>query len=90
MGTLTVLEVAQLLKIGENRVRELANAGELPAFRVGRSWGFIESQMMEWLEQLVAEQTAQRQNRPAEQPATLLKRSRGRQRKPLPSLDFVA
>lgn len=86
MATLTVLEVAHLLKVGENRVREMAASGELPAFRLGRAWGFIEAQVLEWLEQQVATQTAERQRRIAEPTAPPIPRSRGRRRRSLPAL----
>lgn len=90
MATLTVLEVAALLKVGENRVRDMAASGELPAFRFGRAWGFIESEILNWLAQRVAEQTAERQLRIAESVVQPLKRRRGRQRKQLPPIDLIA
>jgi len=40
MQILVVKEVAELLKVSAQTVYKLANAGEIPAFRVGGCWRF--------------------------------------------------
>ena len=40
MDTLSVEEVASLLRLNKKRVQTLARAGKLPASRVGRKWLF--------------------------------------------------
>lgn len=37
-AVLTPREVMEILNIGQNSVYHLLNSGQLPAFRVGRSW----------------------------------------------------
>lgn len=40
MKIVTAKEVAQLLKLTESTIYNLAAAGKLPGFRVGNSWRF--------------------------------------------------
>lgn len=45
LETLTVAEVATLLKLSEATIKNLAAKGELPGIKVGRSWRFRPSDL---------------------------------------------
>ena len=47
----TVKEVATLLKVGEKTVYSMAQAGELPAFKVRGQWRFARKDIDTWIEQ---------------------------------------
>jgi len=44
-----VQEVAQYLRVCETTVYKLAQAGEIPAAKVGRSWRFSRELIEKWL-----------------------------------------
>ena len=44
-------EVAALLKVGEKTVYSMAQAGELPAFKVRGQWRFSRKDIDAWIEQ---------------------------------------
>ena len=46
---LTASEVAEILYIGKNAIYDLLNSGELPAFRIGRSWKIPRSGLEEYI-----------------------------------------
>ena len=46
---LTIREVAALLKVHPNTVRNLIKAGTIPAARVGRQWRFVEAELVAWI-----------------------------------------
>jgi excisionase family DNA binding protein len=46
---LTAAEAAQLLRVGEGTVRELAARGDLPGRKLGRQWRFSRLALLEWL-----------------------------------------
>jgi excisionase family DNA binding protein len=46
---LTLAETAQLLRVSEDAVRELASQGDLPGRKVGRRWRFSRQAVIEWL-----------------------------------------
>lgn len=46
---LTIREVAELLKLADKTVYAMANAGELPAFRVRGQWRILQSDFDRWL-----------------------------------------
>ena len=46
---LTASEVAEILYIGKNAIYDLLNSGELPAFRIGRSWKIPRSGLEEYV-----------------------------------------
>ncbi len=46
---MTVQEVAQYLRLAEATVYKLAQAGEIPAVKVGRAWRFKRQLIDEWL-----------------------------------------
>lgn len=45
----TVNEIAEILKLGKSTVREMAETGYLPMFKIGRSWRIRESVLKDWL-----------------------------------------
>ncbi|WOI12642.1 helix-turn-helix domain-containing protein [Thalassospira lucentensis] len=47
---MTVKEVAEYLKINEKTAYRLAAEGKLPGFKVGGSWRFRQSDLVEWIE----------------------------------------
>lgn len=48
---LKLKDVAALLKVGEKTVYSMAQAGELPAFKVRGQWRFSRKDIDEWIEQ---------------------------------------
>lgn len=47
---LKIRDVAALLKVGEKTVYSMAQAGELPAFKVRGQWRFSQKDMDEWID----------------------------------------
>ncbi len=47
---LTVREVAEYLKVNDRTVYRLAAAGTIPAFKVGSSWRFKQSEIEKWIQ----------------------------------------
>ncbi len=47
---LTIKEVAKILKLADKTVYAMANAGEIPAFRVRGQWRILGSDFERWLE----------------------------------------
>lgn len=50
---LNIKQLAERLQLSERTVYRLANAGDLPGFRVGKAWRFPSSQVDEWMAQEV-------------------------------------
>ena len=50
-GVMTVTEVAHYLKISVSKVYRMANEGQIPAFRVGKSWRFKQDMIDAWIQQ---------------------------------------
>ena len=48
---LKLKDVAALLKVGEKTVYSIAQAGELPAFKVRGQWRFSRKDIDAWIEQ---------------------------------------
>jgi excisionase family DNA binding protein len=46
---LTIKEVAEYLKVNERTIYRLAASGEIPAFKVGNSWRFKQSELESWI-----------------------------------------
>ena len=46
---LTLTEVAAFLKVPKSTVYKLAQQGQVPAFKVGKHWRFLGSDMETWL-----------------------------------------
>lgn len=47
---LKLKELAALLKVGEKTVYSMAQAGELPGFKIRGQWRFSRKDMDEWIE----------------------------------------
>ncbi len=61
MQTFDLDECAQFLKISSPAVFEMAMRGELPGARIGRSWVFLEADLVEYVRIQVRSQRRQRQ-----------------------------
>lgn len=46
---MTVREVSEFLRVGENTVYRLAHEGKLPGRKVGGKWRFMKGVLLEWL-----------------------------------------
>jgi excisionase family DNA binding protein len=46
---LTAEQLAELLQVDEQTVRDLARRGELPGRKLGREWRFSRAAVLEWL-----------------------------------------
>ena len=46
---MTAGEVADLLRMPQSTVYELARRGRMPAHRIGRRWRFVRREIEEWL-----------------------------------------
>lgn len=55
---LTIVEVAQLLKVAEKTVYTMAQKGELPAFKVRGQWRFKRDDLDTWIERQKVEAQA--------------------------------
>ena len=51
---LTTQEVAQYLRLAEATIYKLAQAGEIPAVKVGRTWRFKKELIDEWFRKSAA------------------------------------
>ena len=49
---LTVMDVAQFLRVPKSTVYKLARVGELPASKIGKHWRFLRRDIHEWLRRL--------------------------------------
>lgn len=54
---LTLKDVAEHLKVTEKTIYRLLNEDKIPAFKVGGSWRFKKSQIDEWIESKLNEQS---------------------------------
>jgi excisionase family DNA binding protein len=48
---LTIKEVAALLKLAEKTVYAMANAGEMPAFKIRGQWRIKRAELDQWLDE---------------------------------------
>ncbi len=46
---MTVHHVAKYLRLSEAKIYRLARTGELPAFRIGKTWRFNKGRIDEWI-----------------------------------------
>jgi excisionase family DNA binding protein len=56
---MTAAEVAAYLRLNQATVYRLANAGEIPARRLGRVWRFHRAALQEWIETRMRENVAE-------------------------------
>ena len=54
---MTVQELAQYLRLAEATIYRLAQAGEIPAVKVGRTWRFKKALIDEWFRQQATQLT---------------------------------
>lgn len=54
---LTVREVAEFLKVTERTIYRLATEGQIPSFKVGGSWRFQRSDLIQWMNEQAKGQT---------------------------------
>ena len=52
---LTVKQVADYLKVNERTVYRMAVAKKIPAFKVGTSWRFKQTEIEKWIEKQTSE-----------------------------------
>jgi excisionase family DNA binding protein len=50
LEVLNTSEGAKLLRMSPQKLRELADAGKLPAFHVGNRWRFRRQDLIDWVE----------------------------------------
>lgn len=62
MKTLNSIEAAAFLKVAVTSVEELAMDGIVPAAKIGRSWVFFEQDLIEYLAQIIKQQTEERRD----------------------------
>jgi excisionase family DNA binding protein len=48
-GIMTVHHVAKYLRLSEAKVYRMARTGELPAFRIGKTWRFDKRSIDDWI-----------------------------------------
>ncbi len=54
---LTLKEVAQYLRMNYRTVHRLAEKGEIPAFRIGKSWRVKKDILDKWIEEQIKEKS---------------------------------
>lgn len=60
MTTLSLTAAAERMCVHVNTVLKLITAGAIPAAKIGRAWVMLESDVMNYIEQQVIRQTAER------------------------------
>ena len=60
---MTAREVAAYLRVTETTVYKLAQAGEIPAVKVGRNWRFRRDLIDEWFETPLSRKTSNESGR---------------------------
>jgi excisionase family DNA binding protein len=48
-GIMTVHHVAKYLRLSEAKIYRMARTGELPAFRIGKTWRFDKRSIDKWI-----------------------------------------
>lgn len=59
-STLTTIEAAAMLNVHTNTLAKLIESGELPAAKIGRSYVMLYKDVMQYIENMVVRQTAER------------------------------
>ena len=75
---LTLKEAMGYLKIGRNKLLELAQKGEVPAKRIGKAWRFSRSQLRDYVENI-----SDGVNKSAKQEKSLFATNKGGKKKAL-------
>ena len=53
---LTIREVAEFLKVTERTIYKLAAEAKIPAFKVGGSWRFQRTDLIQWMNEKASDQ----------------------------------
>ena len=85
MRTFNVQEAADFLKISDQTLRIMAQAGSIPAAKVRRSWVFTDEGLESYLREEILRQTSERNALTEEKKAYAQMRGK-RRRRPIPSL----
>jgi len=72
--TLDLEEAANLLKISNTKMQQLASQGAVPGAKIGKSWVFVTDQLLSWLSEQAEQQSIARAM-PATRPARSRKNS---------------
>jgi excisionase family DNA binding protein len=80
-------ECAEMLGCTPEQVEELARAGEIPGFKIGRPWRFVRSDLLAYLAEKARADAEQRRSRRVRR-ETIPEPVKPRRREP-PSLAFV-
>ena len=48
---MTLQQVAEYLKFSKDKVYQMANAGKIPAIKIGKQWRFDKTDLEKWLEE---------------------------------------
>lgn len=80
-------ECATLLHCTSEQVEELARAGEIPGFKVGRPWLFVRSDLLAYLAQKARSEAEERRSR--RQKREVVPEVKQPRRRAPPSLAFV-
>ena len=51
---MTVAEIAALLQLKPETIREMVRRGQIPAIKVGRVWRFDQDAVRRWIEQQIS------------------------------------
>lgn len=70
--TLDAAEAAALLRAEPETIMQLARQGALPGTRIGKSWVFLREDVLAFLKEQIAKDTAERRGRQAERPHTAI------------------
>ena len=66
---LTIVEVANYLKVAERTVYRLAAAKKIPAFKVGGAWRFSRADIDSWIKRQSSENPKDVEHKPKSGPA---------------------
>jgi excisionase family DNA binding protein len=50
---MSTAEASRLIRISPNKLREMAEKGEIPAFRLGKNWRYRRDDLFDWVEEQV-------------------------------------
>ena len=59
-STLSTVEAAAMLNVHTNNLAKLIDSGELPAAKIGRSYVLLYKDVMQYIENMIVRQTAER------------------------------
>lgn len=88
LDTLNAIDAAAVLHADPETVLLLARKGDLPGAKIGKSWVFLRSDVLDYLSNRVRQETEQRRKACADTTpvAALTEKASSRRRRPLPTL----